>query len=80
MFSMPVRLQITSGTVADYQCADSLMEGISAKYLLVYRAYDTNQIIEKGTEAQIEAVIPAKRNRKRQREYTIKKSMKIGIK
>ena len=66
--------------MADCQFADSLMEGISAKYLLAYRAYDTDQIIEKGIEAQIEAVIPQKRNRKRQRENIMKKSMKIGIK
>ena len=40
------------------------MEGISAKYLLADRAYDTDQIIGKATEAQIEVVIPPKRNRK----------------
>ena len=61
-FGMPLRIQIMSGTLADCRCADSLMEGISAKYLLADRAYDTDQIIERATEAQIEAVVPPKRN------------------
>ena len=60
---MPVRLQITSGTVADCICADNLIEGISAKFLLADRGYDTERVIEKATEGQMEIVIPPKRNR-----------------
>lgn len=66
---MPVRLQITSGTVADCQCADELIRGISAKCLLADRGYDTDRIIEKATQAQIEVVIPPKNNRKTFRKY-----------
>jgi len=66
---MPVRLQITSGTVGDCICADNLIEGISAKFLLADRGYDTERVIEKATEAQMEIVIPPKRNRKTSRNY-----------
>jgi transposase len=46
-----------------------LIDGISAETLLADRGYDTNQIIAYAAGVGMNIVIPAKRNRKRQREY-----------
>ena len=46
-----------------------LIDGISAETLLADRGYDTNQIIAYAADAGMNIVIPAKRNRKQQREY-----------
>lgn len=46
-----------------------LVDGISAETLLADRGYDTNQIIAYAADAGMNIVIPAKRNRKQQREY-----------
>ena len=45
------------------------MDGIAAKHLLAGRAYDTNEIIAKAQECNMNAVIPPKRNRIKQRSY-----------
>ena len=37
--------------------------------MLADRGYDTERVIEKATEAQMEIVIPPKRNRKTSRNY-----------
>ena len=66
---MPVRVQVTAGTVADCSRALPLIEGIAAEYLLADKAYDTNEIIAAATELGMEPVIPPKSNRKEQREY-----------
>lgn len=66
---MPVRVLITEGTRADCKEAIHLIEGISAKVLLADRGYDTNQIIAYAHSAGMEVVIPARRNRKEQRNY-----------
>ena len=66
---MPVRILITEGTRADCKEAIHLIDGISAETLLADRGYDTNQIIAYAADAGINIVIPAKRNRKQQREY-----------
>ena len=68
-FGMPVRVIITSGTVADCSKAGELIDGIDADYLLADRGYDTNAVIEQAGAAKMEAVIPPKKNRKGQRKY-----------
>ena len=66
---MPVRAIVTAGTTADCKQAVSLIDGISAEYLLADRAYDSNAILEYAAQAGMQVVIPPKRNRKEQREY-----------
>ena len=66
---MPVRVLITEGTRADCKEAIHLIEGISAETLLADRGYDTDKIISYAVTAGMKVVIPAKRNRKEQREY-----------
>lgn len=46
-----------------------MIDGISAETLLADRGYDTNQIIAYAADTGMNIVIPAKRNRKQQREY-----------
>ena len=66
---MPVRVLITSGTVADCKQAIALIDGLLADYLLADRGYDTNAIINWAIEHGMIAVIPPKKNRLDQREY-----------
>ena len=66
---MPVRVLITSGTVADCSQAIALIDGIAAAYLLGDRSYDTNAIIQWAVDHEIIAVIPPRKNRLEQREY-----------
>ena len=66
---MPVRMFVTAGTVADCTKAEQLIEGIDAQALLADRGYDTDKVIEFAKEADMEVVIPPKKNRKEQREY-----------
>ena len=66
---MPVRILITEGARADCKEAVHLIEGISAEVLLADRGYDTNDILTYAISANMEVVIPPKRNRKEQRQY-----------
>jgi transposase len=66
---MPVRVLITSGTVADCAVAEQLIEGVDAEALLADRGYDTNTIVAAAQTAGMQVVIPPKKNRKKQREY-----------
>ena len=66
---MPVRAIITAGTTADCNQAIPLINGISAECLFADRAYDTDIILEYAAGAGMEVVIPAKKNRKEQREH-----------
>jgi transposase len=68
-FGMPLRILVTSGTTADCQKAEELIETIDAQHLLADRGYDTDAIVEMATQAGMQVVIPPKRNRKEQREY-----------
>jgi transposase len=60
---------ITEGTAADCCQAGGLIEGLDADYLLADKAYDTDAILQHCEQQGIEPVIPAKRNRKVQREH-----------
>ena len=66
---MPVKVIITSGTVADCTQALPLIEGIEAEALLADKAYDVNSIVEYAVNAQMLLVIPPKENRKEKRDY-----------
>lgn len=55
--------------MADCTQADQLIDGINADFLLADKGYDTNSILEKAQQQNIEPVIPPKRNRKEQRDY-----------
>ena len=46
-----------------------MIEGIDAEYLQADRGYDTDKIIEEAENAEMEVVIPPKKNRKVQRPY-----------
>lgn len=64
---MPVRVIVTSGTVADCTEAAALIDGIAVEYLLADRGYNTNDIIDKAMASGCKVVIPPKKNRKVQR-------------
>ena len=60
-------LLLQEGTRADCNLALSLIEGISAEFLFADKGYDTNGILEYARKNSIEAVIPPKKNRIKQR-------------
>ena len=66
---MPVRLRLTAGPTADCTQAGTLIEGLSAEYLLADRGYDSDAIVEQATQQGMQAVIPPRKNRKERREY-----------
>ena len=65
----PVDFVLTGGEVHDSVCADALLDGKSADFVLADKAYDSNKILEKIEAMDAVAVIPPKTNRKEQREY-----------
>ena len=67
---MPVSFTVTSGTVSDSSQANKLIADFDAQYLLADRGYDTNEVIEEGISQGMVIVIPPKKNRKVQREYS----------
>ncbi len=66
-FGRPIRMFVTSGTVADCQFGEKLIEGVDADYLLADKGYDTQAILDAAKRLGMEAVIPPKKNRKEQR-------------
>jgi len=68
-FGIPVRAIITEGTRAACSQSPYLIEGISPKYLLADRAYDTDKIIKDTAEKGIIPFIPSKKNRKIKRDF-----------
>ena len=66
---MPVRAIITEGTAADCTQASSLIEGLTAEYLLADKGYDTNEMLNQAIALGMKPVIPAKKNRTVAREY-----------
>ena len=65
----PVDFILTGGEVHDSLCAEALLDGKSADFVLADKAYDSNKILEKIEQMEAVAVIPPKSNRKEQREY-----------
>jgi transposase len=68
-FGRPVRMVVTSGTVADCAVAERLIEGVDADYCLADKGYDTDYIRELIYKNGMDAVIPPKKNRKRPIEF-----------
>ena len=66
---MPVRGIITHGTAADCTQASRLIEGIDADHLIADKGYDTDAILEQAAAQGMNAVIPPKKNRVKQRPY-----------
>ena len=60
---------ITRGTTADCTQASTLIEGISADYLLADKGYDSDAIVDQAAGQGMMAVIPPRKNRKDQRVY-----------
>jgi len=65
----PVDFVLTGGEVHDSQCADILLDGKEADFILADKAYDNDRILRKIEGMGAAAVIPPKSNRKIQREY-----------
>lgn len=60
---------ITSGTAADCTQASTLIEGLTADYLLADKGYDSETIVDQAAAQGMIAVIPPRKNRKNQRVY-----------
>jgi transposase len=67
---MPPRILVTQGSTADCTQAHALIAGLDVQYLLADRGgYDTDAIIAQARQADLEATIPPKKNRKVPRDY-----------
>ena len=60
----PLCFRLTPGQAADCRRAQALPEGLTFERLIGDRGYDTDDLRDRGAEHAVEAVIPAKRNRK----------------
>jgi transposase len=60
---------LTGGEIHDSVCANDLLEGKSADFVLADKAYDSDKVLEKIAEIGATAVIPPKSNRIIQRTY-----------
>jgi len=64
----PLRLLLTGGQRADSTQALALLEGFQFDALLADRGYDTDKLLDFLAQNDVEAVIPAKKNRLLQRQ------------
>ena len=67
---MPVKFIVTEGTRADCKEAINLLKNLDVKLLFADRAYDTNEILFYITKRNIKSVVPPKRNRLEQCNYS----------
>ena len=65
----PLDFILTGGQAADITQAYTLVEGVTAKYALLDKAYDCDKLIAQLESRGIIPVIPSKANRKQPREY-----------
>ena len=65
----PVDFILTGGEVHDSRCADALLDGKNASFVIADKAYDSDKILDRIEEMKAIAVIPPKSNRKNQRDY-----------
>jgi len=66
----PIGFHLTPGQACDLEGADVLLEEMEADILLADKGYDASErVIEPLRQQGKTAVIPPKRNRRRQREY-----------
>jgi transposase len=63
----PVDFILTGGEVHDSVCADALLEGKKANFVIADKAYDSIKILDKITQMEATAIIPPRSNRKEQR-------------
>ena len=66
---MPVRVLVTAGPVADCTQASGLIKDIKAQCLIADKGYDSDAIVKAAKDAEMEAVIPPRSNRKVLREH-----------
>jgi len=66
---MPIRVLVTSGTVADCTQACKLIEGMTAENLLADKGYDSDAIVAQAIKQGMMAQIPPRKNGKDQRDY-----------
>ena len=59
----PLRIILSVGQQADIKQAESLLTGYESDAVVADRGYDANSLLDWLADAQIEAVIPAKKNR-----------------
>jgi transposase len=62
-----IRFILTGGNCADITEAESLIENLSADYVLADKGYDSGAFVLKIEELGSEVVIPSRANRKEQR-------------
>jgi transposase len=65
----PVDFILTGGEVHDNVCADALLDGKKADFVIADKAYDNNNTLNKISQMEAIAIIPSKSNRKEQRDY-----------
>lgn len=65
----PVDFILTGGEVHDNLCADVLLNGKNADFVIADKAYDSDRTLEKIAQIGATAVIPPKSNRKEQRDF-----------
>jgi len=65
----PVRFILTSGSCADYDCALSLLEGLSAEVVIADKGYDSDRIVAAIGHMGAQAVIPPRCHRLTPRSY-----------
>ena len=65
----PLRFILTAGQRHDSPQAAALIEGFEPQALIADKGYDADELIEAIAAKSIEAVIPPKKNRLKQREY-----------
>jgi len=66
---VPVRILVTAGIINDCTKATELIENIDTNGLIADCGYDTNEIVSFAIDANMQVVIPPKKNRKEQRPY-----------
>ena len=62
----PIRFVLTPGQRSDVRQATPLLEGLEAGAVVADKGYDADWLVEQITATGAEAVIPPRRNRKRQ--------------
>lgn len=65
----PVDFIVTGGAVHDNVCADALLDGKNADFVVADKAYDSNQTLNKIKQMGATAVIPPRSSRVRPRHY-----------
>jgi transposase len=63
---LPIAVTLSSGETSDFKCYEPLMDepGSEPKVMIADKGYDSDAIRDDLAERHVEAVIPARRNRK----------------